>query len=78
MANDFFSTFADLIMSNSNSEAHAESEASEDTNSAIAAADISSRQDQPTQQTRQGLSPTIWVIGVIAAVLALVFLFQGN
>ena len=78
MANDFFSTFADLVMSNSNSEAHAESEPSEDANAAIAAADISSRQDQPTQQTRQGLSPTIWVIGVIVAVLAIVFLFQGN
>ena len=76
MANDFFSAFADLVISNS--EAHAESEPSEDANAAIAAADISSRKDQPTQQTRQGLSPTIWVIGVIVAALALVFLFQGN
>ena len=77
MANDFFSTFADLVVSNSTG-AHAASEPSEDANSAIAAADISSRQDQPTQQTHQGLSPTVWVIGVIAAVLAIVFLFQGN
>ena len=46
-------------------EAHAKSEPSEDANAAIAAANISSRQDQPTQQTRPGLSPTIWVIGVI-------------
>ena len=75
MANEFFSTFADLVMSNSNSEVHAESEPPEDANAAIAAADISSRQHQPTQQTRQGLSPTIWVIGVIVAALALIFLF---
>ena len=78
MANDFFGTFADLVVSNSNSGAHAASEPSEDVNSAIAAADILSRQDQPTQQTSRGLSPTIWVIGVIVAVLAIVFLFQGN
>ena len=78
MANDFFSTFADLVVSNSNSGAHAASEPSEDANSAITVTDISSRQDQPTQQMRRGLSPTTWVIGVIVAILAIVFLFQGN
>ncbi len=75
MANDFFSTFADLVVSNSNSEPEAASEPREE---AVAAPDTSSQEEQSTEQTSQGLTPTVWVIGVIVAVLALVFLFQGN
>ncbi len=78
MANDFFSTFADLVINNSNCDANAASKPPENADSVVAASDISSQLDQSSEQTNQGLSPTIWVIGVIVTVLALVYLFQGN
>ena len=77
MANDFFSSFADLVISDTNSDANAASERPKNADSVVAASDTSPKQDQPSERTSQGLSPTVWVIGVIVAVLALVFLFQG-
>ena len=78
MANDFFSTFADLVVSNSNFDADAASEPPKNADPVVATPDTSPQQDQSTKQTSQGLSPAIWVIGMIVSVLALVFLFQGN
>lgn len=78
MANDFFGAFADLVAGNIDSQSEDSSDLSATTETASSEPITTPQQDEPTDSTSKGLSPTVWVIGVIVAVLALVFLFQGK
>ena len=78
MANDFFGRFVELV-------ANGNEVAMENTSQAItlngteeASKAPAAEQQTNSNDTVKGLGPTIWIIGVIVAVLAFVFLFQGN
>jgi carbon monoxide dehydrogenase subunit G len=64
MANDFFGKFAELVAANAEPETTASTEET-------------APQNTDSHEEKKGLSPMIWVAGVIVVALALVFAFQG-
>jgi carbon monoxide dehydrogenase subunit G len=72
MANDFFGKFAELVAANA--EGSAATEAEPET---IAPTEETAPQATDSDEEKKGLSPMVWIAGVIVIALALVFAFQG-
>lgn len=72
MAKDFFGKFAELVVANADGPAAAEAESETTVTSEEA-----TPQAADSDEEKKGLSPAVWIAGVIVIALALVFAFQG-
>jgi uncharacterized protein len=72
MANDFFGKFAELVAANTDAPIAAETEPE-----TIATSEEVTPQTADSDEEKKGLSPVVWIAGVIVIALALVFAFQG-
>ena len=77
MANDFFSKFAEVVTNGPETFIQDATETKSPANSAKTVT-ADEHQSYSANVRGMGLSPAAWIIGLIAALLVIVFLFQGK